>query len=54
MQRLSPQDASSHHLESAVSHGRIASVAIDEGPPSAHDAPARMARGDRRPPARVP
>src|SRR4051794_34333010 len=37
MQRLSSQDASFLHLEDAVSHMHIGSVAIFEGPPPAYD-----------------
>src|SRR3954454_15224108 len=37
MQRLSSQDASFLHLEDAVSHMHIGSVAIFEGPPAACD-----------------
>ena len=44
MQRLSPQDASFLHLEDAVSHMHIGSVAILEGPPPTYDAVARMVR----------
>jgi diacylglycerol O-acyltransferase / wax synthase len=42
MQRLSPQDASFLHIEDAVSHMHIGSVAIFEGPPPGYDALARM------------
>ena len=44
MQRLSPQDASFLHLEDAVSHMHIGSVAILEGPPPTYDAVVRMVR----------
>ena len=44
MQRLSPQDASFLHLEDAVTHMHIGSVAIMEGPPPSSDAVARMVR----------
>ena len=37
MERLSPQDASFLHLEDAVSHMHIGSVAIFEGPPPTYD-----------------
>src|SRR3954469_17023368 len=37
MQRLSSQDASFLHLEDAVSHMHIGSVALFEGPPPAYD-----------------
>jgi WS/DGAT/MGAT family acyltransferase len=42
VQSLSPQDASFLHLEDAVSHMHIGSVAILEGPPPAYEAIARM------------
>jgi len=44
MQRLSPQDASFLHLEDAVSHMHIGSVAILEGPPPGYEALSRMVR----------
>jgi len=44
MQRLSSQDASFLHIEDAVSHMHIGSVAIFEGPPPGYDALARMIR----------
>jgi diacylglycerol O-acyltransferase / wax synthase len=44
VQRLSPQDASFLHLEDAVSHMHIGSVAILEGPPPAYEALSRMVR----------
>ena len=44
MQRLSPQDASFLHLEDAVTHMHIGSVAIMEGPAPSHDAVTRMVR----------
>ncbi len=44
MQRLSPQDSSFLHLEDAVSHMHIGSVAILEGPPPSYEAVARMVR----------
>ena len=44
MQRLSPQDASFLHLEDAVSHMHIGSVAILEGPPPGYEALSRMIR----------
>ena len=44
MQRLSPQDASFLHLEDAVSHMHIGSVAIFEGPPPGYEALSRMIR----------
>src|SRR3954454_25173041 len=37
MQRLSSQDASFLHLEDAVSHMHIGSIAILEGPPPSYD-----------------
>src|SRR5919198_5280232 len=37
MHRLSPQDASFLHLEDAVSHMHIGSIAILEGPPPSYD-----------------
>jgi WS/DGAT/MGAT family acyltransferase len=42
VQRLSPQDASFLHLEDAVSHMHIGSVAIFEGPPPDYGAVERM------------
>lgn len=42
MQRLSPQDASFLHLEDAVSHMHLGSVAIFEGPSPGYEAIARM------------
>ncbi len=42
MQSLSPQDASFLHLENAVSHMHIGSVAILEGPPPEYEALSRM------------
>jgi WS/DGAT/MGAT family acyltransferase len=42
VQRLSPQDASFLHLEDAVSHMHIGSVAIFEGPPPDYEAVERM------------
>jgi diacylglycerol O-acyltransferase / wax synthase len=44
VQSLSPQDASFLHLEDAVSHMHIGSVAILEGPPPQYEALARMVR----------
>lgn len=44
MERLSPQDASFLHLEDAVSHMHIGSVAIFEGPPPGYGAFSRMIR----------
>jgi diacylglycerol O-acyltransferase len=44
VQRLSPQDASFLHLEDAVSHMHIGSVAILEGPPPEYEALSRMVR----------
>ncbi len=44
MQRLSSQDASFLHLEDAVTHMHIGSVAILEGPAPSYDAVARMVR----------
>ena len=44
MQRLSSQDASFLHLEDAVCHMHIGSVAILEGPSPSYDAVARMVR----------
>jgi diacylglycerol O-acyltransferase len=44
VQSLSPQDASFLHLEDAVSHMHIGSVAILEGPPPDYEAIARMVR----------
>jgi len=44
VQRLSPQDASFLHLEDAVSHMHIGSVAILEGPPPKYEALSRMVR----------
>jgi diacylglycerol O-acyltransferase / wax synthase len=44
VQRLSPQDASFLHLEDAVSHMHIGSVAILEGPPPGYEALSRMVR----------
>ncbi|MGD0452689.1 MAG: wax ester/triacylglycerol synthase family O-acyltransferase [Solirubrobacteraceae bacterium] len=44
MQRLSPQDAAFLHLEDAVSHMHIASVAIFEGPSPGFEAFSRMVR----------
>ncbi len=44
MQRLSPQDASFLHLEDAVSHMHLGSVAILEGPQPRHDALMAMVR----------
>jgi WS/DGAT/MGAT family acyltransferase len=44
LQRLSPQDASFLHLEDAVSHMHIGSVAILEGPPPGYEALSRMVR----------
>jgi diacylglycerol O-acyltransferase / wax synthase len=44
VQRLSPQDASFLHLEDAVSHMHIGSVAILEGPPPGYEALWRMIR----------
>jgi len=44
VQRLSPQDAWFLHLEDAVSHMHIGSVAILEGPPPDYDAVSRMVR----------
>ena len=44
MQRLSPQDASFLHLEDAVSHMHIGSLAILEGPPPGYEALSRMIR----------
>jgi len=44
VQHLSPQDAAFLHLEDAVSHMHIGSVAILEGPPPAYEALARMIR----------
>ncbi len=45
MERLSSQDASFLHLEDAVSHMHIGSVAILEGPPPAYDELAEHVRG---------
>ena len=42
MERLSPQDASFLHLEDAVSHMHIGTVAILEGPPPGYGALAQM------------
>ena len=42
MERLSPQDASFLHLEDAVSHMHIGSVALFEGPPPTQAALRRM------------
>jgi diacylglycerol O-acyltransferase len=44
VQRLSPQDAAFLHLEDAVSHMHIGSVAILEGPPPDREALSRMVR----------
>ncbi len=44
MQSLSPQDASFLHLEDAVSHMHIGSLAILEGPPPEYEALSRMVR----------
>jgi WS/DGAT/MGAT family acyltransferase len=44
MERLSPQDASFLHLEDAVSHMHIGSVALFEGPPPTYAALSRMVR----------
>jgi WS/DGAT/MGAT family acyltransferase len=45
MDRMSPLDASFLHVEDAVSHMHIASVAIFEGPPPAYDEIAGMVAG---------
>ena len=44
MQQLSPQDASFLHLEDAVSHMHIGSLAILEGPPPGYEALSQMVR----------
>jgi len=44
VQRLSPQDASFLHLEDAVSHMHIGSVAVLEGPSPGYEAVSRMIR----------
>jgi diacylglycerol O-acyltransferase len=44
VERLSPQDASFLHLEDAVSHMHIGTVAILEGPPPEYEALSRMVR----------
>jgi diacylglycerol O-acyltransferase len=45
LQRLSPQDASFLHIEDAVSHMHLGSLAILEGPQPTHEALVRMVRG---------
>jgi diacylglycerol O-acyltransferase len=44
VERLSPQDAAFLHLEDAVSHMHIGTVAILEGPPPGYEALGRMVR----------